>query len=206
MPPHDIVRAVRAELATPGRYQLHVAGMHESWVSKLLHWLGDAFNRFIDLLTSHVHVSKAGATAFGDLLILGGVLVVTLMLARLFMVLQFDSGHIGDAESLLPARNAQAIARAAVAFAASGDYAHAIRTLLAAAVVLLDLRGAVIDDESATINQLRRELRARGSIAEAPFAEIARVYTAVAYAESGVDEAMWRRAHEAYTQMSGSTL
>lgn len=206
IPPHDIVRAVQTELATPGRYHLHVVHQSSSWLQAVWSWLVDRFGWFIRLLTSHVHVGKTGATVFGDGLVLFAILVVTFVAARLLMSLQLESDRLGDPQSLLPARNAQALSRTAAALAASGDYARAIRMLFAAAIVLLDLRGAVVDDESATINQLRRELRTRGSVAEVPFSEIARVYTTVAYAESGVDESMWQRAHEAYSRMSGSVV
>jgi len=202
-PPHDIVRAVRDELATPGRYHLHASAAppHRSWFESALNYIGDQFSRLIQAIASRTHFGPSANAALGDVAILVALLVVGYLAARLLLSLQVER----DGYAVMPlhgTRSAQALARAASESAERGDYAHAIRLLFAAAVVLLDLRGVVADNESATVNELRRSLRARGSEAERPFATLAGAYTAAAYAERGVDANAWSGARDAYTRLT----
>ncbi len=204
VPPHDIVRAVRAELAVPGRYQLHVAVRRPSLLEVLADWLGDRYRAFERALAAHVHVTPAAKTAFGDLIVVAAVLAVAIVAARLLAQAQIDAAQRGDAHSLSPARSAHVLSVRAAAAAAEGDYARAVRTLFAAAVTLLDLRGVVRDDESATVNDLRRALHERDGRVEAPFIELARIYTSVAYAEAPTGADAWERAQRAYGDLSRS--
>ncbi|HVA27755.1 MAG TPA: DUF4129 domain-containing protein [Candidatus Baltobacteraceae bacterium] len=202
-PPHDIVRAVRTELATPGRYHLHPTLLRErqSWFTIAFRYVAQAVARLEHAIASRVHVGAGATSAIGDLLLLGALLGVGFVAARLLLSMQLER-EMRDVHALLPARSAQALARAASDAAERGDYARAIRLLFAAAVVLLDLRGVVADDESATINELRRSLRARDSQAESPFAAIAGVYTAAVYAEHRIDEGAWASARDAYARLT----
>ena len=68
--------------------------------------------------------------------------------------------------------------------------------------MLLDLRGVVHDDPSATVNDLRRALRARNAAAEGPFVDIARAFSSAAYAEERLDEPALNAAREAYDRLS----
>jgi hypothetical protein len=200
-PPHDLVRAVRSELATPGRYELHPATTASpSWLELAVRFVGDAFDRFERAIASHLHLTPVQTSVVGDGVVLVCAAVVALVAARLLMSLQLEGGRY-QAQPLGSSRSAQALARAAHEAALAGNYVHAIRLIFAAAVVLLDLRGIVADDESWTINELKRALRERASGAEPPFSEIARAYTAAAYAESAVDAAAWKRAEDAYARL-----
>jgi len=203
VPPHDIVRAVRSELATPGRYHLHAPTTpeHHSWLWYAFHWVSDTLTRFEHALSSRLHLSPQSSALIGDVLVFGSMLLVAIVAARLLISMQLEGGR-AEVHALAPARNAQAISRAASEAAAAGDYARAIRLLFAAAVVMLDLRGVVHDDESATVNELRRALRSRGGDVEAPFAAIARTYTDAAYAERAIDETAWRQARDAYARLA----
>jgi hypothetical protein len=201
IPPHDIVRAVRAELAIPGRYHLHTAVVQKSWLVRLIDWVGDLYQKYIGAIISHIHVGPAGATIVGDMMIVIALGIVVYAGARLLISLNIADDRLGSG-TLLPSRNAQALARTAAAFAEGGDFARAIRTLFSAAIVLLDLRGVVADNESATINQFRRALRNRASGAEVPFGEIARAYTIVAFAEEPIGEPLWTKAREAYAAIA----
>jgi len=202
-PPHDIVRAVRDELATPGRYQLHAsaAPAQRSWLETAIRWIGDAFDKFEHALAARIHIGPTGAGILGNVLVFGSLAVIAVIAARFLVSMQIERGDY-TAAPLVPARSALALSRAASEAASSGDFVRAIRLLFAAAVVMLDLRGVVEDEESATINDLRRELRARRGDAEAPFAAIARAYTAAAYAETRVDEDVWREASAAYARLA----
>lgn len=203
VPPHDIVRAVRTELAMPGRYHLHASATtaRHTWLWYAFAWISDTLSRFENALSSRLHVNSQTSAVVGDVLVFGCMLLVAIVAARLLITMQIEGGQAG-AQALAPSRNAQAISRAASEAANAGDYGRAIRLLFAAAVVMLDLRGVVHDDESATVNELRRALRARGGAAEAPFAAIAHAYTDAAYAERAIDESAWRQARDAYARLA----
>ena len=202
-PPHDIVRAVRAELAWPGRYHLHdhTASVQRSWLDMLFQWIYDRFVDFQNALGSHIRIGATGATIIGDLLIGAAVVLVAFVAARLMMTLQAEQTAHVEATHLGAMRSASVLARAAADAAAGGDYARAIRFLFAAAVTLLDLRGVVRDEASATVNDLRRALHERYERADVPFVTISRAYTTAAYAEQRLDEGTWNNARAAYAQL-----
>lgn len=202
-PPHDLVRAVRAELATPGRYHLETPhGVHRSWLAIAFAWLAQRYSDFVHALAARVHVGPRGVSLFGDLIVVACVVIIGIVGARLLIALQIERSQRAQARALTPARSAVAFVRRAREAAELGDYSKAVRLLFAAAVTLLDLRGVVHDDASATINELRREVRARGESVELPFVEIARVYTAAAYAEESLDARSFDQAVEAYDRLA----
>jgi hypothetical protein len=182
LPPHDIVRAVRRELATPGRYHLHERAVRErSWLRMTMQWIFDRYAAFAQSISAKLHVGPQAVSIFGDLLVVGVVLLVAYVAARLLISIQMERTARANAVVLSPAKSALALARRAADAANSGRYEPATRLLFAAAVTMLDLRGVVHDEASATINELRRTMR--GSRGEADFTEIARAYTSIAYAE-----------------------
>jgi hypothetical protein len=204
-PPHDLVRAVRAELATPGRYHFATPhGVRHSWLRIAFGWLADRYKELVEALSKHLHVGPRGLSLTGDVLVVVSVLVVALAGARLLIELQTERSQRAAAIPLAPARSAHALSRLAAQAADAGEYTSAIRLLFAAAVTLLDLRGVLHDDESATVNELRGEVRERRAAAEAPFVEIARAYTAAAYAEEAPDARSWENARSAYQRLNAS--
>lgn len=204
-PPHDIVRAVRQELAWPGRYHLHVTrGVQRSWLQIAFQWLWDRWVELQHAIAARLHVGPTGATLLGDGLILAAVVLFAYVAARLLMTIQAEHLQAVEAHEIGSQRSAHLLARAAADAAQNGDYARAIRLLFAAAVTLLDLRGVVRDDASATVNELRRALHARSAGADEPFLAIARAYTAAAYAEERIDEDAWTGAQAAYARLSAA--
>ncbi|MBV8639695.1 MAG: hypothetical protein JO322_16565 [Candidatus Eremiobacteraeota bacterium] len=203
-PPHDLVQAVQAELATPGRYHLvdQTHAVRRSWLQVALQFLFDRYAEFVHALASHLKVGPNGVSLLGDAVVVMCVVVLGVVGARLLIGLQVDRTRASRAIAIGPPRSAHAIARAAADAAASGDFARAIRLLFTASVTLLDLRGVLHDDPSATVNDLRRALRARNARAEAPFVEIARMFSAAAYAEEHLDASAWEAARTAYDRLS----
>lgn len=204
-PPHDLVRAVRAELATPGRYHFETPhGIRRSWLEVAFAWIADRYREFVQALSAHLHVSARGVSLAGDVLVVLAVIAIGVIGAQLLLALQTERLSRAHALALAPARSAHALARRAAEAAERGAYASAIRLLFTAAVTLLDLRGVVHDDESATINDLRREIRERNTGAEEPFVAIASAYTAAAYAEERLDAGAWERARDAYRRLTST--
>lgn len=204
-PPHDLVRAVRAELAVPGRYHFSSPhGVRRSWLELAFGWVSERYKEFLDALSRHLHVGPRGVALFGDVLIVLSVIAIGYVAARLLIALQLERSAHARTAGFAPARSAHALYVRATESAGAGDYTRAVRMLFAAAVVLLDLRGVVRDDESATVNELRREVRRRNTSAEEPFVSIARAYTAAAYAEESLDARTWDAVRAAYLQLSST--
>jgi len=204
-PPVNIVTAVREELAVPGRYHLTAAApAHRSLVAEILQWLWDRWTDLFRALTSHIKIGPAGTSLIGDAVVVVCVIAVGAIVAHLLLQLQYERSRRDPAVALTPVRSAHAFAAAAAAAAAAGEYARAIRLTFIAAVTLLDLRGVVRDERSATINELRRALRARNEELDGPFAEIARLYTAAAYAQMPTGSDAWQHARNAYDRLAAS--
>lgn len=204
------MRTVREELAVRGRYHLAEPAptFHPTWYQLFFVWVGDRFNDFIGWLAAHVHVGREGSGIAGTVVLIVSVAIVAFAGARLLMALQVsrDRRLATGASFSPPQRSARALFGAAIRSADAGDYEAAVRLLFAAAVTLLDLRGLIHDDDGATINELRRTLRARDAGAERPFATIARAYVSAAYAESRIGPEDWTAAHDAYTALAGRDL
>ncbi len=202
-PPHELVRAVRTELATPGRYHFtQSAAVHRSWLQVALQWVSDRYADFVHALAARVKVGPNAVSLFGDAIVIVCVLIVAIVGARLLVGLQVERARRHAAIRIGPSRSAYAIARAAADVASVGDYVRAIRLLFTASVTLLDLRGVLHDDPSATVNDLRRALRERHANAEAPFVDIARAFSAAAYAEEPLDATAWGAARAAYDALT----
>lgn len=198
-PPVDIVRAVRAELAVPGRYQLAAASeAHRSLLGQIWQWFWDRWSDLFRALTSHLKIGPQGTSLIGDAVIVVSVIAIAAIGAHLLIQLQYERSRRHVAAALAPARSAHALASAAAAAARAGDYVRAIRLTFAAAVTLLELRGVMRDERSATVNELARTLHERNERLDAPFAEIARLYTTAAYAQAPVGLETWERARAAY--------
>jgi hypothetical protein len=199
---NDIVAAVRAELAVPGRYQLtNPAPHHRSLLGQAFQWLLDRWRDLFHILFSHIKIGPQGTSLIGDAVIVLCVVAIAAIGAHLLIQLQDERSRRERVVALAPARSAHAFVVAATSAADAGDYAHAIRLLFIAAVTLLDLRGVMRDERSATINQLRRALRARHDDLDRPFAEIARLYTDAAYAQTPAGADAWQRARIAYDHL-----
>ncbi|HTU71627.1 MAG TPA: DUF4129 domain-containing protein [Candidatus Baltobacteraceae bacterium] len=203
-PPVDITQAVRAELAVPGRYHLAPAVTHPSLLEQILTWLWDRWTDLLTQIARHVHIGKTGTALIGDAIVTFCVVAIGLIGAHLLAQLDLDRVRRERATALAPARSAHALAALAAQAAAAGEYARAIRLLFIAVVTLLDLRGVVRDEQSLTVGELRRALHERDGRLEPAFVEIARLYTAAAYAQVGADEAAWRRARAAYDALAAS--
>lgn len=200
--PRELVRAVRDELATPGRYHLHTHVVtHRSWLQIIFAWIVDRYRAFEHALAAHVKIGPAGVSLFGDVLIAVMALTLAYVGARLLLSVQAERLARAQVLELDSSRSASAVARAAADAADAGEYARAIRLLFAAGVTLLDLRGAIDDDASATVNDLRRALATRESQTQEAFGILARAYTAAAYAEVPVSAQTWNDVHDAYTRL-----
>lgn len=199
--------AAAAELAHPGRYDLvppKTAARQKSLWERALDWIGKQWDRLWNALFGKVKVSQNERGAFGDLALAIVLLALIVAVVRLLAGVQIEraSRRGGAHEALGAQRSARALYWEAAALADRGDYAHAVRVLFMAAVTALDLRGVMHDDAGATVGELRRELRARDARLAEPFDRVAGSFVAAAYAEAPIGDADWRRARDAYADLT----
>ena len=197
--PADIVTLAQRELRQGYRLSERVPPARRPWWYALWQWFADLWTRFTSALGKRVHLGAAGAVAIGNLVLVSVFGAFVLLAVRAFRSLQMDRERSRVSLEPLDTRaGAHTLLLAASTAARDAQYAHAVRLLFAAAVTLLDLRGMLRDDAAATVNELRTRLRARDRTLEDPFLEIARAFTAAAYAEHPIDHSSWERARAAY--------
>lgn len=193
-PAIDPQAAAREELATPLRYHLQAAPPSgEPLWQRLLDAIGNVLAKLFSL--------HAGNGA-GNVAVLVGLLAASALLVYLaarFLAAAPRKRRTGVVlEELTAERAEHGFARRAFAAAERGDFVAAARLLLRAAVTVLDLRGAIRDEASATIGELRAEALRYGENVAAPFGRITSAYVTGVYAQRPVDEAAWLQARDAY--------
>jgi hypothetical protein len=176
----------------------------KTWWDALTDWLGKRWHDLVDSLFRNVHIGGNAGTALGDILLIGLILLVVIVLARLL----WSTVRVGTAASGTPladtAADAATLHALSLQAARRGDYAHAIVLLFRAALAALDVQGVVHDDPSRTVNECRRAVRAKAPRLAAPFDEIARPFTAVLYADEPVTEVQWNAALNAFAALPRS--
>jgi hypothetical protein len=199
-PPINPEVAARRELATPFRYHLQSArAPSEPWWDRLI----DAIVRWWQSLFAHVRGGGQLWPLLGDVVIV--LFVALLLYASVRAGRRTWGGDVRrqawQTESLVAERREHGLAREAYLAAERGDFLSAVRLILRAAVTMLDLRGALHDDASATVWELRRQAQTKGDVVAAPFGEIASAYTSAVYAQRPIEALLWTRAAHAYEKL-----
>lgn len=192
-----------SELGVPGRYHLHdtvASPRAQTWWERLMSWLGDRWNALVKALFGRAHVNPAVAGFVGDLIIVLLVLAVAAAAIRIVVVYGRRGSHAAPVRALTPAADAAALYAMAVTRADRGEFAAASQLLFRAMLTLLDVRGTLRDDTSATVGEIRRRLPARDVLSA--FDAVARVFVAGTYAERPLDAAQWERARDAYLALA----
>ncbi len=193
------------ELAIPGRYQLTAippAPVREPWWLPLWRWFDDRWQRLWSMVWGHVHVSPGAARGIGDALLAAIALFLLYVAIRLIRDMTFARpAPAGSPEPLDAPPDPTALYREACEAANRGDYGNAALLLFAATIALLDLRGAVSADPSATVGDLRRELRAARANLVPAFDAVATPFVEQAYAERGIAAPQWQHARSAFDQV-----
>lgn len=196
-----ISASVRVELARPGRYHLKLAVVEPraTWWEILGGWIAGRVGALYRLLAAHVKVGPKIRTTVGDIVILLTVLFVALVGARMLRSLQIVRDAVHAVQQPLAFRqSAQALFAAADAHAQAGDHARAIRELFIAAITLLDVRGVLHAESSATVNELRSALLVANDRVEPAFIALTENFSAVTYAEQTPSAREWQAARAAY--------
>jgi hypothetical protein len=196
-------RLAAAELSVPGRYQLRAAPAAprpKTWWEQLLSWLGDRWKALMQALFGHAHINPRAAALIGDLIIALLVFAVAAAAIRILVVYGRRGQRLAAVHALTPAADAATLYAMASERADRGEYTAAGQLLFRAMLALLDVRGSVRDDASATVGEIRRRLPARDVIAA--FDSVATMFVAGTYAESPLDAAQWECARDAYLSLA----
>jgi hypothetical protein len=205
----DLHRLAQRELSIPGRYQIaesNAAIATEPWWMKAWDWIAERWQKFWNAIFARVHVGRQTAASFGDFLLVAVGLLLIFVAVRLSINLRFTRSRAGAlVEPLTDPPSSRALYRQACDAASRGDYGAAALVLFAATIALLDRRGAVNLSQSATVGDLRRDLRASHRGMLAPFDAVAAPFVQRAYAERAIDESEWEHARSAFVNLSTST-
>jgi hypothetical protein len=200
------LRAVaQRELSIPGRYQLLASptpAQQEPWWLRTWHWIAGLWQKFWQAFFRRVHVGREAVASIGDVLLVAVVLLLIFVVVRLLMNLQLTRSALRSSSEPLAERPAPgALYNQACNAANRGEYGNAALLLFAATIALLDRHGAVDATSSATVGDLRRELRAYNAVMIESFDAVATPFAQKAYADRAVDEPQWHRAHDAYVTL-----
>ncbi len=205
-PPPNLQALAQRELASPGRYSLTETPpppARESLWRRFLSWLGDRWDRLWRSLSKRVHFSERTANGIGWTLLAVVSFVLLWVAVRLLVNLQLvRSRKRLNAQPLQAPLDPEALYQTARDAASRGEYGRAALLLFAATVALLDLRGAVSGNRTATVGDLRRDLRSNDASLVALFDAIAAPFVQTAYAERAVDVSQWERAEREYSRLS----
>ena len=201
--PADLRAIARRELAISGRYRLSEPSPAplepEPWWVRAWHWLHDRWDQFWSSLFAHARIGRRGAAAIGDALlaiVAAALLLVTFLLLRNLQLRRAAKTVVSEP---LPSSTDSALLYGQACEAANrGEYGSAALLLFAATVTLLDRSGTLAGKRSATVGDLRRQLRGASATLVAPFDAVAAAFTQKAYAERSVEAAQWERARDAF--------
>ncbi len=201
VPHRDLHSLAVHELATRGRYHLNLPPPTlppEPWWVRPWNWLRARWDDLWRATAGRVHVSHGFAIVFGDVLLAVVLLGIAFVAYRLLREVAFKRAARVSAEPLASPPTARALYRRACEAAAGGEYGGAVLQLFAATIAQLERQGALAAKRSATVNELRRQLRRSDACLLAPFDAVAEPFVQRAYAERAVDAPQWERARNAF--------
>lgn len=193
-------QALAREILAQSRFRMEVGAAHSrTWWDAARDWLGDRWHQLIDAFSHHVRLGAKTTVAFGDVLLVLAIVLVVAVAMRLLLGMAREGSAANASAHALPVRaDAGALHAAAQQAAQQGSYAVAIALLFRAVLATLDARGLLRDDPARTVNECRRDVRARAAHLSAPFDRIARAFTSAVYAEDRVTPEHWLDAERAY--------
>ena len=189
--------ALAARIVASPRFHLHAHAAQEDWWSRALAWVASHVESFF---ARGVNTGGPLLNVLGDALLIAAAGLVVFACVRLLTnVTREASADAHGSVHALPSRLASRdwYNRALLA-ASQGRYGAGVVLLFRAALAILDLRGAVNDDPSRTVEESKAQLRQRAPSFLPGFDAIARSFTDALYAEKTVDETQWNAARAAF--------
>ncbi len=149
-----------------------------------------------------LHFGGINLASLGDLLLLLAAAALVVLAVRLLLLFSREGARATAYSDVAPLVQARDWHARSLRAADSGDFRRAAILLFGAALRTLNLRGLMRDEPSRTVNECRRELRARAPGAVADFEIVARTFTAALYAEMPVTAGQWEAARLAYEHLA----
>jgi hypothetical protein len=197
-PPSD-PRALAVRILSEPRFRERVfVPPKRMWWDWAWQWFTDRWNSLVDAFSRNVHVGKHLSAAIGDMLIVATIGLVGLACIRLAMRLVREQNAAGQSKPLESRATARELYAQALQAAEQGKYGPAIVLLFRSTLAALDVRHAVDDAPSHTVNECRRKVRQLAPQLSATFDSIARAFTAVAYAGAPAGQADWSAVRNLY--------
>jgi hypothetical protein len=200
--PHRDPRSLAVhELATRGRYRLNLPPPtlpREPWWVRPWNWLRARWDDLWRATAGRVHVSHSFSIVLGDVLLAVVLLGIAFVAYRLLREVAIKRAARVAAEPLPSPPTARALYRRACEAAAAGEYGGAVLQLFAATIAQLERQGALAGKRSATVGELRRQLRRNDAGLLARFDAVAEPFVQRAYAERAIDAPQWERARNAF--------
>lgn len=205
-PRADLQALAQRELSAPS-YRLKapvVATVRgEPWWLRAWDAFSDWWSKLWRTLFAHARLGRRTTLAIGDLLIALVALVLIVVAFRLVRELQIERSRANrNAQPLTELPDAATLHRRACEAAARADYGAAALLLFAATIALLDKRGAIALTSSATVGELRRDLRTRDAALLEPFDTVAAPFVQRAYADRHITLDEWASARKAFEALS----
>jgi hypothetical protein len=201
--PPDLHALAQREL-NAARYRLTEPSFvaSEPWWVRAIDWLGDRWQQFIGSIFRRVHISQRQAVGIGDaLLVLVGIALLSVVVSIVRNVRLRRTVRVA-AEPIASSLSSRALYNQACDAASRGDYGVAALLLFGAMVALLDRGGAVAGSRSATVGDLRRDLRLANAKLVVSFDAIAAPFVERAYAERAVSAPQWQQARAAFDNLN----
>ena len=204
-PPADARTVARDVLRDPRFRVFSRKAAAATWWQRAWEWAGERWSRLADALLARMHVSRPASAVAADLLLLVLIACGCVAVVRLIPSLARTDGEETARGQPLPAARAdpREMYRSSTAAAQEGDYTRAVIRLFSATMAALDVRGIVAAVPSATVNDVRWELRKVRAPQAPAFEAIARPFGAAAYAERPIREAEWVAARDAFIALFG---
>ncbi len=201
-PPTDLAALAQRELAVPGRYRLTESAPlpeEDPWWARMLRWIGDRWNDLWSAIARRVHVTAGQAEGVGDGLLALVVLGLLFIAYRILLNIRIARDMTrAEAEPIAAPPTPRALYRLACATASNGDYGEAVLVLFAATVALLGARS------SATVGDVRRDLRGRQAVLMPQFDTVAAPFVRRAYAERAIGVQDWNRAQASFIALKSA--
>jgi hypothetical protein len=204
-PPTALLRALVArELATPGKYRLRTnrvaPAASPAWWLALWRWIARTWNAFWKRLFLGALRSGWGAWTGDAILIVAGL---AMLIAAVWAItgVRFDRVRRRARAEGERSQAPDLFARACE-LARKNDRSGAVRLLFGATTALLDRRGVLRENRSATVREVRAELRARQPALVEAFDDVATAFVVSAYAERTIGEPEWERARHGYLTLA----
>ena len=200
-PPHNPRTLARAILADTARYhvtQPQVRERPKSWLQRAWDWAALQWGRLLHALLGNVRLRPKTGVALGGALLLLIALLSAAALAKVAGALWRGPAARAPSAGATPLLTGAELYERSLAAAERHAFTRAFELLFAATIATLERRGVTRCEPSATVGDVRRDVRERAATLVAAFDAVAAPFTAAVYAARAPGHADWENANAAF--------